>query len=686
MGFYNIEILRLKMSTIFRHNLKLQYSGGTAFTCMKDRINQLTELINKYNYEYYVLDNPSVSDKEYDALYQELKELEIKTGYTAPDSPTKRVGGEPLPLFKKYVHISKLYSLDKATSENELKDFETRVLKALDKTEVDYTIEYKFDGLTVCLTYDKGVFVSAATRGNGEVGENVTAQILTIKSFPLKINTDAYLEIQGEAVIRKSVLKKYNENNADKLKNERNAAAGAIRNLDPKETAKRGVEIYFYAINYMSRDIVFSQTETIEFLKENKFRVSPYFEKAKSVSELYEKIKGIESAKNGLDFLIDGAVVKLDLFSDRQEMGFTDKFPKWAIAYKFGAEEVTTTVNDVIWQVGRTGKVTPLALLNEVELGGVTVKKATLNNYQDILRKDVKINSRVFIRRSNDVIPEILSSAEHFENSKDIEKPVNCPSCGSVLFDNNINLFCQNKDCSEKIISKLTHFASKDAMNIEGFSESTAKLFYEKLNVRNFSDLYKIEKEQLLKLESFKNKKADNIINAINASKTPAFNRFLYAIGVENVGKVGARDLEEKFGGLESLKAAAVEDLLTVKEVGRVMAEGIFKYFNDAENLAEIDRLLSLGIQITEKKAEAKTGVFTGETVVLTGTLNALKRGEAAKIITDNGGVFSESLTKSATLLIAGENAGSKLAKAAETGIRIINEKEFLERINLSDK
>ncbi|MBQ7770442.1 MAG: NAD-dependent DNA ligase LigA, partial [Clostridia bacterium] len=485
-----------------------------------DRQREITDILNKWAHEYYVLDAPTVSDKEYDKLYDELRALEQASGVVYPDSPTRRIGGDPIKGFEKHTHIARLFSLDKSVSETELSAFLTRVEKFVGG-ETDYTVEYKFDGLTVCLTYDKGQFVRATTRGNGTVGEDVTAQVLTIKSFPLTIGYQGTLEVRGEAVIRLSVLEKYNETAAEPLKNARNAAAGAIRNLDPKITEKRRPDIYFYDVNYMSDGENMSQTDAHDFLIKEGFKVYPYFAVCHTKDEVLAAIKHIEEDRKKIDVLTDGAVIKLNDGRIREEMGFTDKFPRWAMAYKFEAEEVTTLLKDVVWQVGRTGKLTPLALLDPVELGGATVSRATLNNYGDILRKDVKIGSRVLVRRSNEVIPEILGATEHYEHSQQIEKPRICPACNSELDEIGAHLFCPNRLCKPRIVAALDHYASKNAMNIDGFSESTAEQLVERKKVTKPSDLYALTAEDLAALDGFKDKKIRNILTAIEKSKTP---------------------------------------------------------------------------------------------------------------------------------------------------------------------
>lgn len=639
-----------------------------------NRQRELVDILNKWAYEYYVLDAPTVSDKEYDALYDELRALEAQSGEVYPDSPTRRVGGEPIKGFEKHTHIARLFSLDKAVTEEQLRAFLTRVEKTGEKTA--FTVEYKFDGLTVCLTYDKGEFVRATTRGNGTVGEDVTAQVLTIKSFPLKISYQGTLEVRGEAVIRLSVLEKYNQTASEPLKNARNAAAGAIRNLDPKITRQRKPEIYFYDINYLSAGAELSQTQAHDFLLKEGFKVFPYFKVCQSGDEVVAAIRQIENERKTIDVLTDGAVVKVDDIKTREEMGYTDKFPRWAIAYKFEAEEVTTLLKEVVWQVGRTGKLTPLALLEPVELGGATVSRATLNNYGDILRKDVKLGSRVLVRRSNEVIPEILGATEHTENSREIEKPVVCPACGAAVEEVGAHLFCPNTLCKPRLVAKLDHYASKNAMNIDGFSESTAQLLIDKKGVKNFSDLYALTAEDFADLDGFKDKKIGNLLTAIEKSKKPTLDAFIFAIGIGGVGRVAARDLAMRFRSIAGLKEAKAEDLTAMENVGEITAKQIVEYFKDEANLAELAALEAVGVTPVFSD-EKKEGVFLGQSVVLTGSLSGYKRSEAQKLIEERGGVCQSSVTAKTTLVLAGEDAGSKLEKAKKLGVTIIDEAEF---------
>ena len=639
-----------------------------------DRMREICDILNKWAYEYYVLDDPSVSDKEYDRLYDELKELERVSGVRLPDSPTRRVGGDPVKGFERHAHIARLYSLDKAVSDDELSAFFTRVEKA-GKTQ--FTVEYKYDGLTVCLTYEKGNFVRATTRGNGVEGEDVTAQALTIPSFPLKISYQGTLEVRGEAGVRLSRLQEYNEKHPEEpLKNARNAAAGAVRNLDPKATARRRVEILFYDVNYMSENPVNTQTEAREFMKREGFAVFPYFKVCEDFDEVKSAIDEIEIERKNIDYLTDGAVVKANDENVRAAMGYTDKFPRWAIAFKFEAEEAESVVENVIWQVGRTGKLTPLAEISPVELAGATVRRATLNNYGDLQKKDVKINSRVLVRRSNEVIPEILGAVSHTEGSIPVEKPAFCPYCGSAVKEIGANLFCSNRYCPPRIVQKLTHFCSKNAMDVEGMSEATLTLLMEKRGVKNFSDLYGLDKESFAGMEGFRDKKADNLLNAIQKSKRIPLDRFLYALGISGVGRVAARDLAA-FGSVERISNLTEEELVAVEDVGEITARGIAEFFRDGENQAEISRLFKAGVTpFTEEKKRG--GVFAGETVVLTGSLAAMSRSEAQKIIEAEGGVAAGSVSGKTTLVVAGESAGSKLEKAKKSGVKIIGEEEFL--------
>ncbi len=642
---------------------------------MKDLIKE----IEKHNYNYYVLDNPTISDAEYDKLYYALVDLEKETGVTLPYSPTLRVGDTVLDGFTKKKHEVNLYSLNKVRDFEELESWVNDMKKLADDT--DFAVEYKFDGLQIVIEYNEGVFVSATTRGNGVVGEDVSLQVKTIKSVPLQIGFKGRLIVQGEGMMTNKNFEAYNKTAEEKLKNPRNAAAGAIRNLDPKETAKRNLDYFCYSILLCDGKEFSTQQQMHDFLIENGFKTGNYFKICKDVHEIIHCINEIDLIKSSLDVMIDGMVIKINKVKPREKIGWTAKFPKWALAYKFEAQETTTLLKEVVWQVGRSGRVTPIANLEPVELAGATIQRATLNNIDDIRRKDVYENSRVFIRRSNEVIPEIMGLAEKFENSRKIEVPLVCPSCGEKLIMKGPLLFCTNHlNCQAQVIDRLAHFASREAFNIEGLSDKTCKQFYEDLNVRHLSDLYNIKKEDLLKLDKFKDKKAENIINSINNSKKIDFYRFLFALGIGEVGVKTAKDLAKKFCNLDNLRNASFEEILEVDDVGEVIAQNIVDFFADEYNREEIQRLFDCGVEIKEVNVNLDNQILSGKTFVLTGTLSK-PREEFEKIIEDLGGKTSSSVSRNTSFVLAGENAGSKLLKAKELNIKIINEEEFMEMI-----
>lgn len=639
-------------------------------------MSELVKLLNRYAYQYYTLDEPTVSDREYDALYDELVALEEKTGTRLPDSPTVRVGGQTISAFKSFLHRQKLYSLDKTQTEDGIDDFVKKIEKFLPEKQHRFTVEKKFDGLTLSITYRNGFLETAATRGDGEVGEDVTEQIKTIRTVPLKIPFKGLVEVQGEGLMRLSELKKYNEKEDVPLKNARNGVAGAIRNLDPKVTKKRNLDFIAYNFGYYEDLDVETQEDVRNLLRTWGFLTDDAFSVADTAEDIKKAIRNIEKNREKLDFLIDGAVVKLDRMRDREEVGFTEKFPRWAIAFKYKAEETSTVLNDVTWQVSRTGKLNPLAVLEPVDLMGVTVKRATLNNMQDIKKKGVKIGDRVFVRRSNDVIPEIMGVAETYPESKEIERPVYCPACGAPVLEENVFLYCSNKEnCAPCIVSKLAHYATKPCMDIEGFSDKTAEQLFNDLNVKTAADLYRITKEQLLTLDGFKEKKADNLIKSIEKSKKTTFARFLYAIGIPNVGKKSAEQLAVKFPNLQKLTEASKEDLIKVADFGGIMADSVLKFFADEANKKLLDELFAVGISFREE--ETSNGAFSGINAVLTGSLIRYKRSAAAKEIKARGGSVSDTVSAKVNLVIAGEDAGQKLDKAKKLGIKIIGEDEF---------
>ena len=649
------------------------------FTSMQ----QLVDYLNHTAHAYYVLDNPLISDAEWDALYNRLLKMEQETGIVLPDSPSHRVGGEPLKGFEEHRHISRLWSMDKAQSFDELSQWFDRTEKMHGQegnlAPLEYGIEYKFDGLTLNLTYERGKLIQAATRGNGEVGEAILPQAKTVMGVPLSIPWPGKIEVQGECIMRLSALKKYNETASEPLKNARNAAAGALRNLDPGVTASRKLSAFFYQVGTIENAPYTEQTGMIQFLKEQGFPVSPYFETAHTKEEVYTLLKKIEEDRPALDYLIDGAVIKVMDSRTRAAFGYTDKFPRWAVAYKFAAEEATATLEEVTWELGRTGKLTPLAHVSPVEFEGVTVRKATLNNMGDIQRKNVSLGCRVWIRRSNDVIPEILGKVDDGMEGSPILAPTHCPACGRELTLIGAHLFCLNRDtCKPQAVMRLSHFASRDAMDITGFSEMTADQLYDALSVRDPADLYRLEKDQLLQLEGFKEKKAQNLLDALEKSKHCELSQFLLAIGIPNIGKRTARDLAQHFGTLENLMAADSDSLLQIDEIGSIVAQSVTDFFALEQNKTMIQRLLSAGVTPKAYEQKAEGGAFRGMTLVVTGTLPTLSRQEAEEFIRRHGGNAASSVSKKTSFVVAGEKAGSKLDKAQKLGITVLTEEQLL--------
>jgi DNA ligase (NAD+) len=650
------------------------------------RMRLLVAKLNETAHAYYVLDEPLISDSEWDKLYNELLSLEKSTGVRLDDSPSHRVGGSPLPAFLQHRHMARLWSMDKVQKESELVDWFTRVehlcsLKS-DFPPLSYGIEYKFDGLTVNLTYHNGSLIQAATRGNGEVGEAILPQVKTIRNIPLSVPYQGLMEVQGECIMRLSALKKYNENAKEPLKNARNAAAGALRNLDPGITSSRRLSAYFYQVGFIDHAPYSGQGGMLDFLRENGFPVCSYFKIVKNAAEAIRGVREIESARQSLDFLIDGAVIKVQDEKTRETLGYTEKFPRWAVAYKFAAEECTSTLETVTWELGRTGKLTPLAHIAPVEFAGVTVKRATLNNWGDIVRKGLSIGCSVWVRRSNDVIPEITGCVNDGISGKPIEKPVNCPSCGKLLVQRGAHLYCLNREsCKPQAVARLAHFASRDAMDIDAFSERTAEFFYERCGMRDPADLYMITESDLAGLDGFKEKRIKNLINALEVSRHCTLESFLYALGIPNVGKRTARDLAIRFKTLTGVQSASLDELLSMEEVGEVVAQSIVDFFSFKENQTMVTRLLDAGVVPQPVDDRKEGGSLAGKIVVVTGTLATLSRSVAETLIRDNGGATSGSISRKTSLLLYGDNAGSKLDKAKELGVPLIDEKSFLQLI-----
>ncbi len=646
------------------------------------RMQALVKRLNETAHAYYVLGEPVISDMQWDALYDELAALEKETGVVLPDSPTHRVGGEPLKGFEQHRHITRLWSMDKVQSIPALEDWIRRTEKLAGRSDLTYYVEYKFDGLTLNLTYEGGQLVQAATRGNGEIGEAILPQAKTVRAVPLTIPYQGRMEVQGECIMRLSVLEQYNKTAKEPLKNARNAAAGALRNLDPAVTAARRLDAFFYQIGTIDNPPYDTQPGMLAFLRQNGFPVSPYLGEPKNGEELVACIRHIEQIRNTLDFLIDGVVVKVGDFALRERMGFTEKFPRWAVAYKFEAEESVTTLKKVTWELGRTGKLTPLAHLEPVDFYGVTVRKATLNNWGDIQRKRVALGAPVWIRRSNDVIPEIMGRVgEPGPQEKPIEKPERCPACGATLVERGAHLFCMNRvSCRPQAVARLSHFASRNAMDIEGFSEKTAGQVYDQMNVRDPADLYTLTMEQAMCLEGFKEKKAGNLLAALEKSKSCTLDAFLFALGIPNVGRKTARDLAQAYGTLMRVAQATEDSLTAIPDVGDIVAQSVTDFFSFPENRTMIDRLLAAGVHPRDAEQVAE-GPLSGMTVVVTGTLATLSREQAEELIRSNGGKAASSVSRKTSFVLAGEAAGGKLTKAQALGIPVLDENAFLEKI-----
>ena len=646
-----------------------------------EKMEKLVRRLNETAYAYYVLDNPVISDMQWDQMYDELKELESETGIILPDSPTRRVGGEPLQGFEEHRHINRLWSMDKVQSMEELDAWIQRTEKLAERENLQYYLEYKFDGLTLNLTYRDGELTQAATRGNGIVGEAILPQAKTIHSVPKSIPYKGLLEVQGECIMRLSTLEKYNRTAKEPLKNARNAAAGALRNLDPSVTASRHLDAFFYQIGTIENPPYNSQPGMLDFLRKNGFQVSPYLGSSKGREALEACIRDIENHRSDLDWLIDGVVIKVGDYSLREQMGYTEKFPRWAVAYKFKAEECVTKLLDVTWELGRTGKLTPLAHVEPVDFYGVTVRKATLNNLGDIQRKDIAIGCDVWIRRSNDVIPEIMGRAGEIKaDERPIEKPDVCPACGSRLIARGAHLFCMNREtCRPQAIARLAHFAGREAMDIDGFSEKTAGQLYDQMGVRQPADLYALTPMDLLMLDGFKEKKAANLKAALEKSKYCELDAFLFALGIPNVGRKTARDLAQRFGSFEKLKDAGEAELTAIPDIGDTVAGSIKEYFSFPENNQMIDRLFAAGVHPVEMKTSSD-GAFSGMNIVVTGTLPTLSRKQAEDLIRAHGGNAAGSVSKKTSFVVVGDDAGSKLAKAQSLGIETIDEAELIKR------
>jgi len=665
---------------------------------IKKEIEKLIKEINEHNYRYYVLDAPVISDEEYDRMFRRLKELEEKYDYVLPDSPTGRVGAPPLDKFEKVKHTEPMLSLDNAFSHDEVREFDQRAKRFLKSDEeIEYTVEPKYDGLAMELSYEKGLLVRASTRGDGYEGEDVTTNVRTIKALPLRIegvDVPEVIDIRGEVYMDIEEFEKLNkerEKSEEPLfANPRNAAAGSVRQLDSSITEKRRLHMACYGIG-AAKGITFqSQTDFIAWLKKAHFPTPFILDRVRGIEKVVESIKNIEGKRPTFPFETDGAVVKVNDFSLQKNLGFKTREPRWAIAYKFPAHQGTTQVEDIIANVGRTGTVTPVAMLKPVRIGGVTVSRSTLHNWDEIERKDIRIGDTVVVERAGDVIPHVVTVIKEKRTGaeKKFPPPEHCPVCGSnvVREEGEVAYRCLGLNCEAQVLEKIYHYASRGAMDIEHLGGKNVELLYSQGLIRHFADLYKLRKEQLLELPRYAEKSAQNLIDSIERSKKTTLARFLYALGILHVGEFAAKQLARHFKTIGELYDVTPERIMEIKQMGEKLAESIADFFKEKENQKTLNTLIQkykLGITNPDYEGDVKKKEkrpLDGLTIVVTGTLSR-PRNEIEELIERNGGRAAGSVSKKTSFLLAGEEAGSKLDKAKELGVKIIDEDGLMKMI-----
>jgi DNA ligase (NAD+) len=659
------------------------------------KINDLKSKLTDYGYQYYVLDKPTVPDSEYDRLMLELIDLEEKfPALKSPDSPTERVGGKVLDLFEKVVHPTPMLSLSNAFNENDLNDFDRKIRQVVGD-DFSYVCELKIDGLAVSLRYVDGLFIQGATRGNGTEGEDITANLKTIKSIPLRLREKVSLEVRGEAYMPKRSFEALNqakeERGEEPFANPRNAAAGSIRQLDPKIAASRNLDVFLYGIGEVGESGVVSHSEGLDYLDKLGFKTNKERRKCATIEEVVEYVNSWVEKRPNLPYEIDGIVIKVDSLIQQEELGRTAKSPRWAIAYKFPAEEVITTLLDIELSIGRTGVLTPTAILEPVKVAGTTVQRASLHNEDLIREKDIKIGDKVVVKKAGDIIPEVVNVImdQRTGAERDFHMPTHCPECNSdlVRLEEEVALRCINPKCPAQIREGLIHFVSRNAMNIDGLGEKVvSQLFSEKL-IADVADIYKLTIDQLLGLERMGEKSANNLLKAIEASKENSLEKLLFGLGIRHVGAKAAKTLAQSFGTMEKLAIATKEELLTINEIGEKMADSIVTFFDQEVAIELMNELKMAGVNMEYKGAmpisvEESDSLFAGKTIVLTGKLEQLTRNEAKDKIEALGGNVSGSVSKKTNLVVAGPEAGSKLTKAEQLGIEIWNEERLLEELN----
>ena len=659
----------------------------------QNRIEELINLINYHNEKYYNQDSPEIEDFEYDNLMKELIKLEEENPeLKRNDSPSNRVGGKPLDKFEQVVHKIPMLSLSNAYSWEDLKDFDSRVREAVG-SDVEYVVEFKIDGLSVGLNYNNGIFESGATRGNGIVGENITKNLMTIKNIPLNIDEKGELTVRGEVYISKKDFEEINkiqeEQDQPLYANPRNLAAGSLRQLDSKLTAKRPLDIFIFNLEDINSKQFKTHSESLEYLKQLGFHVSPEFKVFKTMDEIIEYIKYWTEHREDLGFGIDGMVIKVNNLAQREQMGYTAKSPRWAIAYKFPAERKETKLLDIVVEVGRTGTITPTAVLEPIRLAGTTVSRATLHNEDYINEKDIKINDTVLVQKAGDIIPQVVEVIKEKRTGEEIEfkMPEECPVCGepTVRLEGEAAVKCINISCPAQIRRGIIHFASREAMDIDGLGESIITLLLKQDLIKDISDLYYLKKEQISVLERMGDKSATNLINAINKSKENDLWRFINGLGIKLIGTKAAKILASEFKDLDKLMSATEQELINLEEFGQTMADSVVEFFKEEKNISVIEKLKEAGVntKLIESDDEDIPKIFEKMKIVLTGTLPTLKRNDAKEMIEKRGGKATSSVSKSTSFVLAGEEAGSKLTKANDLGIKVIDEEKFLQLIDL---
>jgi DNA ligase (NAD+) len=664
---------------------------------VSDTIKSLRKQINDHNYQYYVLDNPIISDGEYDKLLKELELIENKyPEYIIPESPTQRIGAQPIDSFGTVRHRITMMSLANAMSENELKAFDERLKKKLNSPEeIEYVIEPKLDGLAVELIYENGIFVNGSTRGDGNTGEEITSNLKTINSIPLILRDDivplpGLVEVRGEVFIRKQDFEILNtkriQANNQPFANARNAAAGSLRQLDPKITATRSLSIYCYQAGVVDGIDLNTHSEFLEQLKGWGLPVNPEIKIVKGIEKAIQFHKELEGARNEFPYEIDGSVIKVNSLPIRNKLGTRSRSPRWAIAGKFKAQQVTTVIKDIFPSVGRTGAVTPVARLEPAEVGGVTVTNATLHNQDEIDRKDIRIGDTVIIERSGDVIPKVIKviQEKRTNDAKSYHLPDHCPECNNELIrpQNEVVFRCSNLLCPAKIKGNIKHFVSKDALDMDGLGEKLIDQLVNEKIIKNVDNLFQINKNQLANLERMGDKSADNIIESINNSKLTTFSRFIYALGIRHVGEHTSKLLEDAFdGSFDLLLEASFEDLESIDEVGPIVAQSIIEFWNVDSNKQIANNCFEFGLKL-ERKNKKVDQILSGKTFVFTGSLEKFTRKTAKEMVVNKGGCVSNAISKNSNFLVAGPGAGAKLEKAKKIGINIINEDEFEQLVN----